>query len=137
MFKNPDSVIIKALLQRVHNIAVVGLSPQPNRPSHNVARHMQQFGFRIVPVRPLVMEVLGEKAYGSLTEIPFPVDLVNIFRAPEHLPGIIEQCIRMGCPAIWIQQGIINEMAARKAQQAGLEVVMDRCIYLDYLNLMA
>lgn len=136
MFKNPDSAAIQALLQRVRSIAVVGLSPQPNRPSHNVARHMQQFGFRIVPVRPLVMEVLGEKAYGSLMEIPFPVDLVNIFRAPEHLPGIIEQCIRMGRPAIWIQQGIINEMAARKAQQAGLDVVMDRCIYLDYLNLM-
>lgn len=136
MFKNPDSVVIKALLQRVHNIAVVGLSPQPNRPSHNVARHMQQFGFRIVPVRPLVMEVLGEKAYGSLTEIPFPVDLVNIFRAPEHLPDIIEQCIRMGCPAIWIQQGIVCETAAQRARQAGLEVVMDRCIYLDYLNLM-
>lgn len=136
MFKNPDSAAIQALLQRVRSIAVVGLSPQPNRPSHNVARHMQQFGFRIVPVRPLVMEVLGEKAYGSLMEIPFPVDLVNIFRAPEHLPGIIEQCIQMGRPAIWIQQGIINEMAARKAQQAGLDVVMDRCIYLDYLNLM-
>lgn len=137
MFNNPDAVAIKALLQRVHSIAVVGLSPQPNRPSHNVARHMQQFGFRVVPVRPKVAEVLGEKAYASLTELPFRVDLVNVFRAAEHVPQIVEQCIQIGCPAIWIQQGIVNQEAAQRARQAGLDVVMNRCIYLDYLQLMA
>lgn len=137
MFNNPHPAAIKALLQRVHSIAVVGLSPQPNRPSHNVARHMQQFGFRVVPVRPRVAEVLGEKAYASLLELPFRVDLVNVFRAAEHVPQIVEQCIRIGCPAIWIQQGIVNQEAAQRARQAGLEVVMNRCIYLDYLQLMA
>jgi len=137
VFNNPDPAAIKALLQRVHSIAVVGLSPQPNRPSHNVAQHMQQFGFRVVPVRPKVAEVLGEKAYASLTELPFRVDLVNVFRAAEHVPQIVEQCIRIGCPAIWIQQGIVNQEAAQRARQAGLDVVMNRCIYLDYLQLMA
>lgn len=123
MFNNPEPAAIKALLQRVRSIAVVGLSPQPNRPSHQVARHLQQFGFRIVPVRPMVAEVLGEKAYACLTELPFPVDLVNVFRAPEHVPQIVEQCI-------------VSQVAAQRARQAGLDVVMDRCIYLDYLQLM-
>lgn len=136
MFNNPDPAAIKALLQRVRSIAVVGLSPQPNRPSHNVARHLQQFGFRIVPVRPMAAEVLGEKAYACLTELPFQVDLVNVFRAAEHVPRIVEECIQIGCQAIWIQQGIVNQAAAQRAQQAGLDVVMDRCIYLDYLQLM-
>lgn len=137
MFNNPDPAAIKALLQRVRSIAVVGLSPQPNRPSHNVARHLQQFGFRIVPVRPMAAEVLGEKAYACLTELPFQVDLVNVFRAAEHVPRIVEECIQIGYQAIWIQQGIVNQAAAQRAQQAGLDVVMDRCIYLDYLQLMA
>ena len=123
MFNNPEPAAIKALLQRVRSIAVVGLSPQPNRPSHQVARHLQQFGFRIVPVRPMVAEVLGEKAYACLTELTFPVDLVNVFRAPEHVPQIVEQCI-------------VSQVAAQRARQAGLDVVMDRCIYLDYLQLM-
>jgi len=97
---------------------------------------MQQFGYRVVPVRPMVEEVLGEKAYASLTEVPFPVDMVNVFRAAEHVPQLVEECIQIGCPAIWIQQGIVNEEAAQCANQAGLIVVMDRCIYRDYLELM-
>ncbi|BBP02582.1 hypothetical protein TPL01_00140 [Sulfuriferula plumbiphila] len=136
MFNNPGPAAIKALLQRTRSIAVVGLSPHPKRPSHSVARHMQQFGYRVVPVRPMMEEVLGEKAYTSLTELPFPVDIVNVFRAAEHLPQLVEECIRIACPAIWIQQGIVNEEAAQRASQAGLIVVMDRCIYRDYLELM-
>lgn len=137
MFTNPDNAALRALLQRVRTIAVVGLSPQPNRPSHAVARHMQRFGYRIVPVRPLVTEVLGEQAYASLADIPLPVDLVNVFRAAEHIPAIVEQCIELELPAIWIQEGIINEAAAQRAREAGMEVVMDRCIYRDYVALFA
>ena len=136
VFNNPSPVVIRALLQRARRIAVVGLSSQPNRPSYGVARHMQQFGYQVVPVRPMVVEVLGEKAYSSLLELPFRVDIVNVFRAAEHIPQLVEECIQMACPVIWIQQGIIHEQAAQRAKEAGLIVVMDRCIYRDYLELM-
>ena len=136
MFNNPGPAAIKALLQQARSIAVVGLSPHPKRPSHSVARRMQQFGYRVIPVRPMTEEVLGEKAYGSLTELPFPVDIVNVFRAAEHMPPLVEECLQIACPVIWIQQGIVNEEAAQLASQAGLVVVMDRCIYRDYLELM-
>ena len=136
VFNNPSPVVIRALLQRARRIAVVGLSSQPNRPSYGVARHMQQFGYQVVPVRPMVVEVLGEKAYSSLLELPFPVDIVNVFRAAEHIPQLVEECIQMASPVIWIQQGIIHEQAAQRAKEAGLIVVMDRCIYRDYLELM-
>jgi predicted CoA-binding protein len=136
VFNNPSPVVIRALLQRARRIAVVGLSSQPNRPSYGVARHMQQFGYQVVPVRPMVAEVLGEKAYSSLLELPFPVDIVNVFRAAEHIPQLVAECIQMACPVIWIQQGIIHEQAAQRAKEAGLIVVMDRCIYRDYLELM-
>jgi predicted CoA-binding protein len=136
VFNNPSPVVIRALLQRARRIAVVGLSSQPNRPSYGVARHMQQFGYQVVPVRPMVAEVLGEKAYSSLLELPFPVDIVNVFRAAEHIPQLVAECIQMACPVIWIQQGIIHEQVAQRAKEAGLIVVMDRCIYRDYLELM-
>lgn len=136
VFDNPTPVVIRALLQHARRIAVVGMSPQPNRPSYGVARHMQQFGYQVVPVRPMVAEVLGEKAYCSLLELPFPVDIVNVFRAAEHIPQLVEECIQVACPVIWIQQGIIHEQAAQRAKEAGLTVVMDRCIYRDYLELM-
>lgn len=136
MFNNPGPAAIKALLQQARSIAVVGLSPHPGRPSHSVARRMQQFGYRVIPVRPMTEEVLGEKAYASLSELPFPVDIVNVFRAAEHIPPLVEECLRIACPVIWIQQGIVNEEAAQLASQAGLVVVMDRCIYRDYLELM-
>ena len=145
-FANPGDDARRDLLRRVKTIAVVGLSPQPGRPSHVVARAMQGFGFRIVPVRPAVSEVLSEKAYPSLSEIPFPIDLVNVFRAAEHVPAIVEECLALHSlhwpfstvhhlPAIWIQEGIVNEAAALRARDAGMMVVMDRCIYKDYVNL--
>ncbi|MDD5366880.1 MAG: CoA-binding protein [Gallionellaceae bacterium] len=135
-FGNPNADEIRALLKQVKTIAVVGLSPKPDRPSYAVARAMQRFGYRIVPVRPAVAEVLGEKAYASLAEIPFPVDLVDVFRAAEHIPGVVEECLAIQAPALWIQEGIVHEEAAGKARAAGLTVVMDRCIYKDYLALM-
>jgi hypothetical protein len=135
-FANPSDETLRDLLSRVKTIAVVGLSPKPGRPSFSVAQALQRWGYRIVPVRPAVDAVLGEKAYPSLAQIPFPVDLVDVFRAAEHIPGVVDECLAIGAPAIWIQEDIVHEAAAEKARAAGLTVVMDRCIYKDYLRLM-
>lgn len=134
-FQNPSAEEICALLKRTRNIAVVGLSPNPARPSHTVAKAMQGFGFEIVPVRPKVQQVLGCKAYGRLAEVPPPIDLVDVFRAAEHIDAIVDQCLALGVPALWIQEGIVNEPAAQRARDAGMTVVMDRCIYRDYQTL--
>jgi predicted CoA-binding protein len=134
-FSNPDDAALADLLDRIRTIAVVGLSPQPARPSFRVAQAMQRYGYRIVPVRPLVDEVLGEKAYASLADIPFAVDLVDVFRAAEHLPAIVEQCLALHLPTIWIQEGIVHEDAARHARAGGMTVVMDRCILKEYVRL--
>ena len=134
-FKNPGDDALRTLLKNVKTIAVVGLSPQPARPSYRVAQAMQRYGYRIVPVRPLVDAVLGEKAYASLADIPFAVDLVDVFRAAEHVPAIVEQCLTLNLPAIWIQEGIVHEAAAEQAQAGGMTVVMDRCILKDYVRL--
>lgn len=136
-FQNPPPDEIRALLQRVRTIAVVGLSPQPARPSHGVARELQRFGYRIVPVRPAIGEVLGEKAYATLAEVPVAVDLVDVFRAAEHVDAIVDECLRMKVPAIWIQEGIVNESAAQRAREGGMTVVMDRCIYKDHVSLLS
>ena len=136
-FQNPSATEIKALLARVKNIAVVGLSPKPNRPSFGVARAMQGFGYRIIPVRPVVESVLGEKAYSCLSDVPDQIDLVDVFRAAEHVDELVDECIRLKLPALWIQEGIVNEAAAERARAAGIFVVMDRCIYKDYVSLMA
>jgi len=135
-FQNPTPDEIRDLLQRAKTIAVVGLSPKPGRPSFGVSEAMQRFGYRIVPVRPAVESVLGEKAYARLADIPFPVDLVDVFRAAEHIPAVVDECLAIKTPAIWIQEGIVHDEAAQKARAAGLTVVMDRCIYKDYMALM-
>ena len=132
-FSNPPPEVIRDLLSRVKTVAVVGLSPKPDRPSHQVARALKRFGYRIIPVRPGVAEVLGEKAYARLADVPEKIDLVDVFRAAEHLDDIVDECIRLGIPAIWIQEGIVNEAAAMRARAAGLLVVMDRCIYKDHV----
>jgi predicted CoA-binding protein len=132
---NPDDDALRGLLKNVRTIAVVGLSPQPARPSYRVAQAMQRYGFRIVPVRPLVDEVLGEKAYPGLADIPFAVDLVDVFRAAEHVPAIVTQCLALHFPSIWIQEGIVNESAAQQALAGGMTVVMDRCLLKDYVRL--
>ncbi len=134
-FANPDDTTLRMLLDRVRTIAVVGLSPQPARPSYRVAQAMQHYGYRIVPVRPLVDSVLGEKAYASLADIPFAVDLVDVFRAAEHIPAIVGECLALHLPAIWIQEGIVHEAAARQAQAGGMTTVMDRCLLKDYIRL--
>ena len=135
-FRNPDDDALRVLLKAVRTIAVVGLSPQPARPSYRVAQAMQHYGYRIVPVRPLVDEVLGERAYASLAEIPFQVDLVDVFRAAEHVPAIVGQCLALHLPAIWIQEGIVHEAAAQQARAGGMTVAMDRCLLKEYVRLM-
>ena len=135
-FVPPSADAIRRLLQDAHNIAVVGLSPSSTRPSHGVAEHMQGFGYKIIPVRPAVDAVLGEKAYANLMDVPGPVDIVDVFRAPEFVDGIVSQCIARKFPALWLQEGVVDETAAERAQAAGIFVVMDRCIYKDYVLLM-
>ncbi len=134
-FANPPAEDICRLLCEVHTIAVVGLSPNPARPSFRVARAMQGFGYRILPVRPLVTEVLGEKAYPDLESLPEMPDIVDVFRAPEHVPAIVESCIRLGIKRLWLQDGVVHEAAALRAQQSGITVIMDRCIYRDRAGL--
>ena len=136
-FNNPSLEQIKSLLQQVKHIAVVGLSPKASRPSHQVAKAMQGYGYHIIPVRPAVDEILGEQAYASLQQVPGPVDLVDVFRAPQYLAPIIDACIAREVKAVWLQDGVINEAEAQRAQAAGIMVIMDRCIYRDYLQLIA
>ena len=136
-FRNPDDETLRRLFQTTTTIAVVGLSPKPNRPSHGVARALQRFGYRIIPVRPAIKEVLGEPAFATLEDVPDSIDLVDVFRAPEHVDAIVDSCIALGISAIWLQEGVINEAAAARALAAGLTVVMDRCTYKDYVRLFA
>lgn len=135
-FENPPPHEIRTLLQQIRNIAVLGLSPNPARPSHRVAAALQGFGYRILPVRPAVHEILGERAYPGLRQVPERIDLVDVFRAPEHVDEIVDACIELKLPALWLQEGVVNEAAARRARRAGMFVVMDRCIYRDYLQLL-
>lgn len=132
-FRNPDAAAIRALLESVRTIAVVGLSPNPRRPSHGVARALQQFGYRVIPVRPAVDEVLGEKAYPSLADVAEPFDLVDVFRSPEHVGPLVDECIRLGVKRIWLQDGVVDQAAAARAVAAGITLVMDRCIYRDFV----
>ena len=136
-FHNPPTESIRQLLAESNTIAVVGLSPKANRPSYQVAQAMQGFGYRIIPVRPAVTEVLGETCYPSLYDIPNPAEihLVDVFRAPEHVDEIVDACIALQIPAIWLQDEVINEAAALRAQEAGITVVMDRCVYRDYIRM--
>jgi uncharacterized protein len=131
MFANPPLDSICAMLRQVRSIAVIGLSPNPARPSHRIARALKERGFRIIPVRPLIKEVLGEKAYPRLSDIETPVDLVNVFRSADQIGPIVDECLATGARRIWIQEGIVNDGAAEKARAGGIEVVMDRCIWRD------
>ncbi|MCB6182671.1 CoA-binding protein [Leeia sp. TBRC 13508] len=135
MFENPSDESTQAILKKSRRIAVVGLSPNPARPSFGVSKIMRTFGYQIVPVRPAVTDVMGEKAYPDIQSVPGEIDLVNVFRNANELMPIIDACIERRVPAIWIQEGIINEEAANKAKAAGIWVIMDRCIYKDYLRL--
>jgi uncharacterized protein len=123
---------IGALLKRAKTIAVVGLSDSPLRPSHGVSAYMQHHGYRIIPVNPKIKGALGEKAVTSLADIQEKIDIVDIFRRSEEVEPIVDEAIRLRVPAIWMQEGVINEDAAQKARNAGIFVVMDSCILKEH-----
>ena len=123
---------IPELLRSSHVIAVVGLSGKKFRPSYGVAEYMQREGYRIIPVNPNESEVLGEKSYARLEDVPGPIDIVNIFRRSEFVGPIVETAVRAGAKAIWMQEDVEDENAAQKARDAGLFVVMDRCILKEH-----
>jgi uncharacterized protein len=123
---------ITDLLNGAKTIAVVGLSDRPMRVSHGVSAYMQRQGYRIIPVNPQIESSLGEKAYASLVEVPQKIDIVNIFRRPEFVEGVVDQAIRLKVPAIWMQEDVIDEKAAERARRAGIFVVMDRCILKEH-----
>lgn len=120
--------VIERILAETKTVAVVGLSDKPYRPSHIVAQYLQERGFRVIPVNPTVREVLGRKSYGSLSEIPEEVDLVDVFRKRENIPGIAREAIRIGAKFFWMQEGIVHEQARDMLADAGIVVVMDRCL---------
>jgi predicted CoA-binding protein len=131
----PDPIL--ALLARTQTIAVVGLSNNPLRPSYGVAAYMQSHGYRIIPVNPRISESLGETSYATLADVPEKIDVVNIFRRSEYVGEIVDQAIQLKVPAVWMQEEVINERAAEKARQAGILVVMDRCILKEHLERFA
>jgi uncharacterized protein len=128
----PKSDPIFELLTRAKTIGVVGLSDSPLRPSHGVSAYMQAQGYKIIPVNPTISEALGEKSYASLLEVPEKIDIVNVFRRPEFVNEVVEQAIQLKIPAIWMQEEVVNEVAAAKARKAGMFVVMDMCILKEH-----
>jgi hypothetical protein len=137
VFVNPPAEEIAALLRAAHTIAVVGLSADRTRPSYGVARALQRFGYRIIPVTPSAESILGEPAVATLDQLPDvlapeeSVDIVDVFRRPEHVAAIVEDCIRLKLPALWLQEGVIDKEAAERAVQAGIFTVMDRCLFKE------
>ena len=133
---HPSDQQLKELLQKAHTIAVVGLSSSRFRASYGVSQYMQSAGYRIIPVNPNEQEVLGEKSYARLEDVPEKIDVVDVFRRSEFVPEIVEAAIRVGARAIWMQEGVVNEVAAQRARDAGLFVVMDDCILREHRRLM-
>ena len=123
------------ILQSARTVAVVGLSGKRYRPSYGVAEYLKREGYRVIPVNPEEREVLGEKSYPDLDSVPDEIDVVDIFRRPEYVPDIVEAAIRKGAKVVWMQEGVIHEEAAQRAREAGLTVVMDRCILKDHRRL--
>src|SRR5919202_1741767 len=138
MHKNPDDMEIKRLLEESRNIAGVGLSDKPYRTSYAIARMLQRFGYRIFPVNPnLKGPVLGEEPYASVSEIPEPVDIVDVFRRSEKVMPVARDAVAAEARVLWMQLGVINEEAAKYTEEHGLKVVMDRCIKVDYASLVS
>ena len=133
---NPPSQGIRAILEKYETVAIVGLSPKPERDSHKVAKYLKENRYRIVPVNPGQKEILGEKAYPNLKAIPFPIDVVDIFRRPGAIPPVVDDAIEIGAKVVWMQLGIAHNQAAEKARNAGLEVVMSKCIKIEHMNML-
>jgi predicted CoA-binding protein len=130
--KYQDPVVIREILQSARTIAIVGLSSNPLRPSNYVGFYLQRHGYRIVPVNPNEREALGEPAYARLSDIPFEVDVVDVFRAPPFVPAVAEEAVAIGARALWLQFGVISGQGAQIAERGGLKVVMDRCIKVEH-----
>jgi predicted CoA-binding protein len=126
---------IRAILRDSKTVAVVGISDKPDRPSYYVSEYLQQHGYRIIPVNPTLTEVLGERCYATLREVPEPVDIVDVFRRSEAVPPVVDEAIAIKAKTVWMQEGVIHEKAAAKARAAGLNVVMDRCILKEHARL--
>ena len=133
---NPPSEEIKAILERFNTVAIVGLSPKPQRDSHKVAKYLKENHYRIVPVNPGQKEILGEQCYPNLKTIPFPIDVVDIFRKPEAIPPVVDNAIEIGAQVVWMQLGLAHNQAADKARKAGLQVVMNKCIKIEHMNML-
>lgn len=132
MFENPAQAEIDALLRRAKTVAVLGLSDTPGKPSHHVAEELQKFGYRIVPVNPTATQILGEKAWPDLESAmrgAGPIDVVDVFRRPEHVAAVVDEAIRLKVPVLWMQEGVVDEAAATRARAAGIFTVMNRCMY--------
>jgi len=127
-----ESEQITELLKKSKNIAVVGLSSSPMRPSYGVSAYLQSHGYKIIPVNPQIKGALGEKAYASLSEVPGKIDIVDIFRRSEFVPSVVDEAIRLKPSAIWMQEGVQHEAAAEKARRAGILVVQDRCLLKEH-----
>ena len=125
---------ISELLKSAKTIAVVGLTDCPIRPSYGVSHYMQSQGYRIIPINPNITEWEGEKAYSSLLDVPQKIDIVNVFRRPDAVPEVVEQDIQIKAPAVWMQEGVVHHQAAEKARQAGIFVVMDKCILKEHIK---
>ena len=132
-FADPD--VIEDIVRNSKVIAIVGLSDKPDRASFGVASYLQKYGYKVIPVNPSKDIILNEKSYGNLSSIPETVDLVDIFRRSDAVGSIVDEAIAIKAPAIWFQQGVINPEAAQKAAEAGLKVVMDRCLFLEHTKL--
>ena len=130
--KYQDPVVIREILQSARTIAIVGLSSNPLRPSNYVGFYLQRHGYRVVPVNPNEREALGEPAYARLSDIPFEVDVVDVFRAPPFVPAVAEEAVAIGARALWLQFGVISGQGAQIAERGGLKVVMDRCIKVEH-----
>jgi predicted CoA-binding protein len=126
------SMLGAATKENPSTIAVIGLSEVAAKPSHYVSAYMQQHGYKIYPVNPSITEVLGEKAYPSLSDLPIKPDIVDVFRLPKFIPAIVDEMLSLGLPNLWVQQGIINLEAAARAEAGGIHVVMDRCIMVEH-----
>lgn len=134
---NASGAEVTKLLRTARTIAIVGLSDKPDRASFRVAKYLQGKGYRVVPVNPNVREVLGEHAVATLRQVKIPVDIVDIFRKPEFVPDIVEEAIAIGAKAVWMQEGIVHNGAAQRARQAGLQVVMNKCIMKEHSRIFA
>lgn len=128
---------IERILRESKTVAVVGLSSNPERASYQVAKYLQEHGYRIIPINPTVDEVLGERSYASMTDVPYPVDVVDVFRRAEELGSIVDEAVANGAKVLWLQLGIVSEKVAQKARDVGLEVVMDHCMKQDHRKLDA